>query len=297
MFDIDISEFLNNIKNFVFKDLIEFMRDACIRVYTQIFDQANQATENAAAQLSTTPENMFPTVYKMVESVVETCFVPIGGIILVCILCYECVNMLVESNRMREFGPQDIYILFFKMLIGVLLLTHSFEIVNGAFKIGQWAVQHVAIESVNANLDEQIDAISYIQEIDSIYDMYTFLWVGTIIKFGIVIFSAIVHVVVWMRFIELYMFMVSSPIPFATFLNKEWGQVGYNYVRKILSLAFQPVYMIFCFSIFGAVLAIQAENVFMGLSGAMMKVFAAMILLVLSLFKTKTISESIFNAH
>ncbi|GFI68468.1 hypothetical protein IMSAG249_00285 [Lachnospiraceae bacterium] len=294
MLNLDIGEFLNNIKQFVTRDLLEWLQDTCIKVYLQIFDQANQATERAATQVSITPEAMFPNVYGMIIEVIETCFIPIGGIILACVLCYECVSMLAENNRMREFGPQDIYILIFKMIIGNLLLTHSFEIINGAFKIGQWVVQKLANESITSTLGDGLDASAYFEQSTDIAEMIGFLIVGGIIRMVLVIFSALVKIAVWIRFVELYMFMVSSPIPFATFLNKEWGQIGYNYVRKILSLAFQPVYMILCFSIFSATLVFQSDS---GFAGTMTKSLAAMILLILALFKTRTISDSIFNAH
>lgn len=294
MFDLDVSEFLNNIIEKITTYLLEIMRVNCIKMYTNIFSQANTATENAANQLIVTPQDIFPNVYTTIQEISKTVFIPIAGIILACILCYECVNMLAESNRMREFGPQDIYILIFKMVIGIILLTHSFEIINWAFEVGQWAVRKTGMVASNSNIGEGFDAISYIEESDDLFAMIGYLLIGVGVKILIMIFSVAIRVAVWVRFVELYMFIVSSSIPFATFLNKEWGQIGYNYVRKILSLAFQPVYMIICFAIFQGTLIIQSDS---GFAGALLKSAGAMFLLILALFKTRTISDSIFNAH
>lgn len=292
--NLDIGEFIKGILAHLMKLWLENIQDYCIRMYTNIFEQANTATENAATQLLVSPENMFPGVYSTVVAIAETVFFPLAGIILACIFSYECVAMITESNRMKDFGPQDVFILLIKMLIGVLLLTNSTGIVNKCFEIGQWAVQKAGMESVNASLGEGLDAIRYIEESTDILSMLSYLIVGLFVKLGIVIFSIIIRIAVWLRFVELYMFVVSAPIPFATFLNKEWGQIGGNYIRKILSLAFQPVYMIICFSIFSSSLIIQSDS---GFAWELTKSFAAMAVLAIALFKTGTISDSIFNAH
>lgn len=291
---IDISEFAINIVNYFAYEFLEDLQDACITMYTDIFSQANNATEAAALQLKITPAEIFPDAYSTVVNISETAFFPIAGIILMFILCYESISLVTESNRMKEFGPQDVYILIFKILIGVLLLAKSIDIVNACFKIGQWVVTKAGQESVNVNLNECLDAIHYIEECTDILSMLGYLVVGCFVKTGVCIFSTLIKVAVWLRFVELYMFLVSAPIPFSTFLNKELGQVGWNYLRKICSLAFQPVYMIICFSIFTSTLVIQSGE---DLAGQLTKAFAAMVILIIALFKTGTIADSIFNAH
>ena len=291
---LDVSEFAQNIVKYFANEFLEDLQDACIKMYTSIFSQANEATESAALQLKVTPEAMFPDAYAVIVNISETVFFPIAGIILMFILSYESVSMLVENNRMKEFGVQDVCILIFKILGGVWLLTHSIDLVNAAFKIGQWAVIKAGVEATNASIGAGMDAISYIESCTDILSMMGYLFVGCIVKIGVAIFSVVVKVAVWLRFVELYLFVVSAPIPFSTFLNKEWGQMGFNYIRKILSLAFQPVYMIVCFSIFSGILVLQSGS---DLAGSLMKAFAAMVILAIALFKTGTIADSIFNAH
>lgn len=291
---IDISEFWFKILSYLEKDSMENMRDTCTKMYLDIFSQAIDATESAAKDMMVTPESMFPDVYATLIGIAETVFMPIAGIILVCVLSYECVNMMAESNRMKEFGPQDVFILILKMLAGVLLLTHSFDLVNTCFKIGQWAVIHSGLETGNVALEKGLDVTVLIEESTNWLDMVGYMVLGTIMKGAIGVFGIVIKVAVWLRFVELYMFVVSAPLPFATFLNKEWGQIGFNYIRKILSLAFQPVYMILCFSIFTATLIIQPGSDF---TGTIMKSFASMFILTIALFKTSSIADSIFNAH
>lgn len=287
-----MENFWEGLKELILKDILEETRNDCIYMYTNIFEQVNNATSDAASQLNVTPQSIFPGVYSIIVDIAQTVFIPIACIILSCILCYECISMLVESNRMREFGPQDVFILFVKMVIGIMLLTHSFEIVNWLFSLGEWAVRKVG-ETDSSSL-AAFDAIEYIKECDNLFMMVGFLVIALFIKLVVAVFSIAIKIAVWLRFAELYMVMVFAPIPFSTFLNKEWGQVGYNYVRKILSLAFQPVLMIVCFAIFQGTLVLPADS---GFTGSLFKTFAAMFILLIALFKTRTISDSIFNAH
>lgn len=289
-----MSEFFEGVKDFFTNDMVSSLQVACIKMYTSIFSQANNATESAALQVMVTPENMFPEVYKIVEYIAQTVFFPIAAIILVYVICQECVTLMTESNRMRDFGPQDVFVLCMKLLLGVYLLTNSIEIVNTCFKVGQWAVRETGLESANIDLEAGLDASSYINECKNILDLLGYLLLGTLVKIGVFIFSIVIKIAVWIRFVELYMFAVSSPIPFATLLNKEWSQIGYNYVRKIMALAFQPVYMILCFTIFTGTLILQSES---GIVGSLAKSFAAMFILGIALFKTGSIASSIFNAH
>lgn len=293
---IDISEFVSNLINYLKFEFLEELQDGCIKMYTSMMGQANEATEAAASQLMATPESMFPGAYAVVTSIAETVFVPIAGIILMLVLSYESISMVAENNRMKEFGPQDVYILLLKIVIGVLLLANSIDLVNVCFKIGQWAVQKTGLTATGTVLGEGLDemAIGYIEGCTDILSMIGYLLIGCWIKVGVAIFSALVKVAVWLRFVELYMFLVSAPMPFATFLNKEFGQIGFNYIKKIFSLAFQPVYMILCFSIFAGTLVIQPGG---NLVEMITKSLAAMVVLIMALFKTGTIADSIFNTH
>lgn len=286
-----MENFYEGIKDTFLGDLIESMRESCIIMYENIFGQVSDAATEASNNLAVKPSEIFPEAYKIVEEISDTAFIPIAGIILACILCYECVNMLVESNRMREFGPQEVFIMLIKMAIGIMLLTHSFDIVNGMFTIGQWAMKKVASAGPAS---VSLDVIQQINECNNVLKMLGFLVIALFVKVFVFVFTVALKLVVWLRFAELYMFIVCAPLPFSTFLNKEWGQMGYNYIRKILSLAFQPIFMIICFYIFEGALRMGADT---GFTGGLFKAMAAMCILTFALFKTRTISDSIFNAH
>ena len=294
----DIGEYVQNLLDSLKKVFLEALREPCITTYSDLFSEAKYTTAAAAADLMVTPENMFPGVYEIISRIAETVFLPVAGIILVCILSYETVSMMAESNRMKEFGPADVFVLVVKILVGVILLSHATDLVNTCFKIGQWAVGQAGIEVGDAALGEGMeDAIEMINQTTSIVEMIWYIVLGALMKLLISGLGVVIKLAVWMLFVELYLFVVSAPIPFSTFLNKEWGQVGMNYLRKILSLAFQPVYMIVCFAIFTGILTMSGTGEGSSLLGELTKAFAAMCILALALFKTGSIADSIFNAH
>ena len=41
-----------------------------------------------------------------------------------------------------------------------------------------------------------------------------------------------------------------GPIPFATMVNREWGNTGQNYLRSLLALGFQAFLIMICVSIY-----------------------------------------------
>jgi len=95
--------------------------------------------------------------------------------------------------------------------------------------------------------------------------------------------------------IEIYLYSSVAPIPFATMTNREWGQIGTNYFRSLLALAFQGFLMMICVGIYAVLVATMdiTEHVHM----ALFQVTAYTVILCYSLLKTSSLSKSIFNAH
>ena len=86
-----------------------------------------------------------------------------------------------------------------------------------------------------------------------------------------------------------------APIPFATMTNKEWGNIGNNYLKGLFALAFHGFFMLVCVGIYSVL--VNAMTISTNLHGAMFSVAAYTVVLAFSLFKTGSLSKSIFNAH
>ena len=86
-----------------------------------------------------------------------------------------------------------------------------------------------------------------------------------------------------------------APVPCATVTNREWGTIGTNYFKGLCALAFQGFFMMVCVAIYAVLVAgvAVADN----LHTALWSVAAYTVILCFSLFKTGSLSKSIWNAH
>ena len=91
------------------------------------------------------------------------------------------------------------------------------------------------------------------------------------------------------------MYCSVAPIPFATMTNHEWGNIGTNYIRSLVALAFQAFFIMVIVGIYSAL--VKDITTVKDLHGMLMRIAGYSIVLCLTLFKTSSISKSIFNAR
>ena len=83
--------------------------------------------------------------------------------------------------------------------------------------------------------------------------------------------------------------------PFATMTNREWGQIGNNYLKGLFALGFQGFLIMICVGIYAVLVneMVVADN----LHSAIFSLAAYTVILCFSLFKSGALAKSIFNAH
>lgn len=179
-----------------------------------------------------------------------------------------------------------------------MLLSHTFEITMAIFDVGQWLVNQAAISITN---DTYVDVTSiYIQFRDSLDAMGTgeliaLMLEAAVVSLAVKAIAILVSVVLINRMIEIYLYCSVAPIPFATMTNREWGNIGTNYIRSLLSLAFQGLFIMVIVGIYSAL--VKDILIVSDLHSMLMRIGMYSIVLCLTLFKTSSISKSIFNAH
>ena len=109
------------------------------------------------------------------------------------------------------------------------------------------------------------------------------------------IMSVLITVILYGRMIEIYLYVSVAPIPAATVTNREWGSVGTNYLKGLVALAFQGFFIMVCVAIYAVL--VTGVAVAGNLHSALWSVAAYTIILCFSLFKTGSLSKSIFHAH
>lgn len=262
-----------------------------------MFTQLNTTVGSTAGLLSQSPDQFQPEVFQMIRNISETVIMPIAGIILTFIACYELIQLVISHNNLANFETWIFFKWVFKTFVAVELITHTFDITLAAFDVGNYVVtQSAGIIIGNTDIDASAwaDIQTTLQGMDLgalllLFLQIVIVWV--ILKF----LGVLVTVIVYGRMIEIYLMVSLAPIPFATFGNREQSMVGQNYLRSIFALAFQAFLIMICIGIYAVLIrtAVFSEDIVMSLWGVLAYTF----LLVFTLFRTGGIARSVFHAH
>lgn len=283
----------------IITDWIKGILRACIMGNLDgMFDQINSEVGEVAANVGTTPAAWNAGVFSMIRSLSDNVVVPIAGIILTFVLCYELITMIIEKNNLHDFETFTLYKWIFKVFVAVYLVTHTFDITMAIFEVGQSVVQQssgVINGSTNIDFAAALGDVEAQLETMEIGELFGLLVETMLLKITMPILSFCVMIVLIGRMIEIYIYCSVGAIPFSTMVNRDWGQMGNNYLRGLVALGLQGFFIMVCVAIY-AILVGQigsAENIHI----AIWQCAGYTVLLCFSLFKTGAVSKSIFNAH
>jgi len=124
----------------IFEWIRQGLIESIMESFTGMFDTINQRVGEIAGQVGQTPEAFNSGVFSMVRTLSETAVLPIAGMILTFVMCYELITMLTEKNNMHDFDTFNLYKWVFKTFVAVYILTHTFDIVMGVFELAQSVV-------------------------------------------------------------------------------------------------------------------------------------------------------------
>jgi len=276
----------------------EFLIECITGNLSGLFDQVNEAVGDVAADVGKTPQDWNAGVFSMIRSLSDNVIVPIAGIILTFVLCYELISMITEKNNMHDFDTFNIFKWIFKVFVATYLVTHTFDITMAIFELSQNVVRQSA-GVITGNTNIQFDAVmgSLTSQLETMgnWELFGLLVETVLIRITTPILSVCVMLVLVGRMVEIYIYCSVGAIPFATMTNREWGQMGNNYLRGLVALGLQGFFIMVCVAIY-AVLA-SGITVAADLHSALWSVGAYTVILCFSLFKTGSVSKSIFNAH
>lgn len=263
-----------------------------------LFDSVNQEVGNIAGQVGATPQAWNGGVYNMIRTLSGNVIMPIAGIILAIVMTMELIQLVIEKNNMNDFETWIFFKWIFKTFCAVLIVSNTWDIIMGVFDVAQ-SVVNSASGIIAA--DTSIDINSVIGDIEArLMDMdigpLFGLWFQTLFV-GITMsaLSVCIFVIVYGRMIEVYLVTSIAPLPMATMMNKEWGQMGQNYLKSLFALGFQAFLIIVCVAIYAVL--VQSIAVDADLNTAIWTCIGYTVLLCFTLFKTGSLSKSLFGAH
>ena len=265
---------------------------------TGLFDSVNEQVSEIATTVGTTPQGWNAGVFSMIQSLSETVIVPIAGIILTFVMTYELIQMIIDRNNMHDFETFMFFKWIFKTFVAVTIVTNPWNIVMAVFDVAQHVVNHAAgvivsntdmdLSSVVTNMEARLMEM----EIGPLFS----LWFQSLLV-GIIswVLTICIFVIVYGRMIEIYLVTSIAPIPMATMSNREWGQMGQNYLRSLFALGFQAFLIIICVAVYAVL--VQTISVDTDVIKAIWTCIGYTVLLCFTLFKTSSLARSIFNAH
>ena len=263
-----------------------------------MFNTVNTKVGEIAGEVGQTPLSWNSGVYSMIRNISETVIVPIAGVILTFVMCYELIQLVTEKNNMHDVDGWMFFKWIFKTFCAVMIVTNTWNIVMGIFDVGQSVVNRSAgviigdtaldVNAVIGNIEARLETLGT-GELFGLW--FQSIFVGLTMN----ALSICIMLVIYGRMIEVYLTTSVGPIPLATMTNRDWGHTGQNYLKSLFALAFQAFLIMVCVGIYSVL--VRDIGTTGDISGAIWACMGYTVLLCFALFKTGSLSKSLFGAH
>ena len=262
-----------------------------------MFDSVNQQVGQIAGDVGTTPVNFSPAVFSMIRNISESVILPIAGMVLTFIACYELIQMLIEHNNLANFETWTFFKWVFKTFLAVTLISNTFDITMAVFDVAQQVISRSGglISGSTSVSDATLTAMQATLEGMDLGPLLGLYLQTFVVQVTMLALSAIIFVIVYGRMVEIYLMVSLAPIPFATFGNHEQSHTGQNYLRSLFALGFQGFLIMICVGIYAVLIQNLSfsDNIISSIWG----VLGYTVLLAFTLFKTGSLAKSVFAAH
>ena len=284
----------------IFDKIEEFFRELLLggikANLESMFLDINNQVNSVAADVGKTPMGWNGEVFSFIKNINDSVIIPIAGLIITAVLCIELINMVMQKNNMHDTDTFEFFKYIIKMWIAVWLVSHAFEFSMAVFDVAQSMVNKAA-GVINTSAVVSGDQI--VQMVEALKDkglgeLIMILFETSLIKVAIQGISIVIMLVVYGRMFEIYVYSSVSAIPFATMGNKEWGQIGTNYIKGLFALGLQGLFLMVCLGIYAVLVkTIQITDIHTGT----FTILGYAILLGLMMLKSGTLAKSVLNAH
>ena len=263
-----------------------------------MFDTVNTKVGEIAGEVGMTPSALNGGVFNLIRSLSETVIIPIAGIILTFVMCYELIQLVIEKNNLHDVDTWIFFKWIFKTFVAVFLVTNTWNIVMAIFDVAQNVVSQsggIISGSTSIDLSTAIPDMEAQLEAMDLGPLLGLWFQSMVVGLTMNILSICIFLVVYGRMIEIYLVTSVGPIPFATMSNREWSSVGQNYLKSLIALGFQAFLIMICVGIYAVL--IQEISTADNISAAIWGCMGYTVLLCFTLFKTGSMAKGIFSAH
>ena len=263
-----------------------------------MFDSVNEKVGDIAAQVGTTPQVWNANIFNIVQSLSQNVVLPVAGVILAFVMTLELVQILMDKNNFHDIETVVFFRWIFKTACAILIVTNTWTIVMGIFDVAQGVVNQASGIIIG---DTSIDLAAVMPDMEERLREMNLgpllgLWVQSLIV-GITMWALTIciFIITYGRMLEIYLVTSMAPIPMAAMLGREWGGMGQNYLKSLFALGFQAFLIMVCVAIYAVL--VQGIAVSDDISAAIWTCMGYTVLLCFTLFKTGSLSKSLFAAH
>ncbi|MBO4939071.1 MAG: hypothetical protein J6C98_08770 [Oscillospiraceae bacterium] len=289
---------MDYIKEQITEWLKEILTDGIISNLSGLFDNVNQEIGEITTQVGMTPQGWNGGIYSMIHNLSETVIVPIAGLILAFVMTLELIQLIMDKNNMHDVDTWIFFKWVFKTACAILIVTSTWNIVMAVFDVAQSVVSSasgVIVGSTSIDISSAMtDLETRLMEMD-LGSLFGLWFQSLFIGITMWALSICIFIITYGRMIEIYLVTSVAPIPMATMTNREWGQMGQNYLRSLFALGFQAFLIIICVGIYAVLIRNIATET--DIIAAVWSCVGYTVLLCFTLFKTGSLSKSIWNAH
>ena len=288
--------------DFIWQSITDWLKEilvsGVISNLTNMFDSTNTQVGGIVSQVGLTPQAWNSGIFSMIQNLSQTIMLPLAGAILAIVITLELIQLITDKNNLNDVDTWMFFKWVFKSAAAVLIVSNTWNIVMGIFDAAQSVVSSAAglvagntsidISTVTGTLQTTLEAM----ELGPLFGLWFQSLFAGICSWAVTI---CIFIVIYGRMIEVYLVTSVAPIPMATMANREWGQMGQNYLRALFALAFQAFLIIICVAIY----AVLVQNITLtnDISAAIWTAMGYTVLLCFCLFKTGSLAKSVFNAH
>ncbi len=284
----------------IFDKITEFFKELLIggiqANLESMFLDINNQVASVASDVGQTPMGWNGEVFNFIKTINNNVIIPIAGLIITAVLCIELINLVMQKNNMHDSDTFELFKYIIKMWVAVYLVTHAFDFSMAVFDVAQSLVNQAAgviNTSAVVSVDQVAEMVALLSD-KGIGELIMILLETSLVKISIQAISLIITVVVYGRMFEIYIYSSVSAIPFATMGNKEWGQIGNNYIKGLFALGLQGLFLIICLGVYAVLVKTISIT---DIHTSIFMVLAYALLLGLTMLKTGTLAKSILNAH
>ena len=265
---------------------------------TGMFDSVNEKVGDISNQVGLPPQAWNGGIFSMVQTLSETVILPIAGVILAFVMTLELIQLIADKNNLHDVDTWMVFRWVFKTACAILIVTNTWNIVMGVFDVAQSVVASASgviggstsidLETIVPDMQAQLEAMDLGPLLG--------LWVQSLFV-GLTMWALTICIflITFGRMIEIYLVTSVAPIPMAAMLGKEFGGMGQNYLKSLFALGFQGFLIMICVAIYAVL--VQGISTSSDIIYAIWTCMGYTVLLCFTLFKTGSLTKSVFSAH